>query len=87
MSDSLQPHELEPRSMEFSRQEHWRGLPTPSPGVLPNPGIKPGYPALQADSLLSESLGKPNVGLDKYREVLKQEKSVVGLPVDASQGT
>ena len=44
--------------MEFSRQEHWRGLPTPSPGVLPNPGIKPGYPALQADSLLSEPSGK-----------------------------
>ena len=46
-----------------------------------------GFPALQADSLRSESLGKPSVSLDKYREVLKQEKSVAGLPVDASQGT
>ena len=41
-------------SMEFSRQEYWSVLPFPSPGDLPNPGIKPGSPALQADSLLSE---------------------------------
>ena len=46
--------------MEFSRQEYWSGLPFPSPGNLPNPGIKPGSPALQADSLLSELPGKPN---------------------------
>ena len=40
-----------PLSMEFSRQEHWSGLPFPSPGDLPTPGIEPGSPALQADSL------------------------------------
>ena len=40
--------------MEFSRQEYWNGLPFPSPGALPNPGIKPGSPALQADSLPTE---------------------------------
>ena len=40
-------------SMEFSRQEYWNGLPCPSPGDLPNPGIKPRSPALQADSLPS----------------------------------
>ena len=40
--------------MEFSRQEYWSGLPFPSPGDLPNPGIEPGSPALQVDSLLSE---------------------------------
>ena len=40
-------------SMEFSRQEYWSGLPFPSPGDLPNPGIKLGFPALQADSLPS----------------------------------
>ena len=40
-----------PLSMEFSRQEYWCGLPFPPPGDLPNPGIKPGSPALQADSL------------------------------------
>ena len=48
-----------PLSMEFSRQEHWSGLPFPSPGDLPNPGIKPGSPASQADSLPSEPPGKP----------------------------
>jgi len=40
--------------MEFSRQEYCSGLPFPSPGDLPNPGIKPGSPALQAYSLPSE---------------------------------
>ena len=43
-----------PPSMEFSRQECWSGLPFPSPGDLPNPGIKPGSPALQAHALPSE---------------------------------
>ena len=45
--------------MESSRQEYWSGLPFPSPGDPPNPGIKPGSPALQADALLSEPPGKP----------------------------
>ena len=45
-------------SMGFSRQEYWSGLPFPSPGDLPNSGIKPGSPALQADSLPTEPLGK-----------------------------
>ena len=40
-----------PPSLGFSRQEYWSGLPCPSPGDLPNPGIEPGSPALQADSL------------------------------------
>ena len=44
-------------SMGFSRQEYWSGLPFPSPGNLPNPGIEPGSPALQADALLSEPPG------------------------------
>ena len=38
-------------SMEFSRQQYWSGLPCPPPGDLPNPGIEPGSPALQADSV------------------------------------
>ena len=42
--------------MEFSRQEYWSGLPFPSPGDLPDPGIKPRSPALQVDSLPSEPL-------------------------------
>ena len=44
--------------MEFSRQEYWRGLPFPSPGDLPDPGIKPRSPVLQADSLPTELAGK-----------------------------
>ena len=40
-----------PLSMGFSRQEYWSGLPFPSPGDLPNPGIEPGSPALQTDTL------------------------------------
>ena len=48
-----------PPSMGFSRQEYWSGLPFPSPGDLPDPGIEPGSPALQADALTSEPPGKP----------------------------
>ena len=44
-----------PLSMEFSRQEYGSGLPFPSPGDLPNPGIELRSPSLQADSLSSES--------------------------------
>ena len=40
-----------PPSMGFSRQEYWSGLPFPSPGGLPDPGIEPRSPALQADAL------------------------------------
>ena len=39
-----------PLSVEFSRQEYWSGLPYPSPGDLPDPGIEPRSPALQADT-------------------------------------
>ena len=46
-------------SMGFSRQEYWSGLPFPSPGDLPNPGIEPVSPTLQADALPSEPPGKP----------------------------
>ena len=49
-----------PPSMGFSRQEYWSQLPFPLLEELPNPGIKPGSPALQADSLPSEPPGKPN---------------------------
>ena len=50
----------------FSRPEYWSGQPFPSPGDLPDPGIEPRSPALQADSLLSEALGKPNFPLAIY---------------------
>ena len=48
-----------PPSMGFSRQECWSGFPFPSPGDLPDPGIEPGSPTLQADALPSETPGKP----------------------------
>ena len=49
-----------PLSMGFSRQEYWSGQPFPSPGDVPNPGIKPMSLALQTDSLLLEPPGKPD---------------------------
>ena len=49
-----------PPSIGFSRPECWNGLPFLSPGDLPDPGIKPGCPALQADALPSEPPGKPH---------------------------
>ena len=45
--------------MEFSRPEYWSGYPFPSPGDLPNPGIEPNSPSLQADSILAEPQKKP----------------------------
>ena len=48
-----------PPSIGFSRQEYWSGLPFPSPGDLPDPGIEPRSPALEADALTSEPSGKP----------------------------
>ena len=56
-----------PLSMGFPRQEYWNELPLPSPGDLPDPGIEPRSPALQADSLLTE--------------LLWQEASVASSPV------
>ena len=55
-----------PLSMEFSRQEYWSEQPFHSLGTLPDPGIKPGSCALQADSLPSESLGKPHYYFKLY---------------------
>ena len=61
MSDSLRPQGLyiahqAPPCMGFSRQEYWNGLPCPSAGDLPDLGIEPGSPALQADALPSEPI-------------------------------
>ena len=51
-----------PPTIGFSRQEHWSGVPFTSSGDLPDPGIKPGSPALQADALPSEPPGKLKPG-------------------------
>ena len=55
---------IDKSSMEFFRQEYCSGLPCPSPGDLPDPGIKPRSSTLQADSLPSESPRKPKEGLN-----------------------
>ena len=60
-----------PPSMGFSRQEYWSGLQFPSPGDLPDSGIKPRYPALQADALPSEPPGKP---MEAYTDALKTKQ-------------
>ena len=62
VSDSATPWTVAcqaPVFMGFLRQEYWSGLSYPSPRDLPDPGIEPASPALQADSLPSEPPGKP----------------------------
>ena len=50
--------------MGFSRQEYWSGLPFPSPGHLPHPGIEPRFPALAGEFFTAEPLGKPPTDLN-----------------------
>ena len=50
--------------MGIPRQEKWSGLPFPSPGILPDPGVKPMSPVLQAESLLLHHLGSPHEVID-----------------------
>ena len=61
MSDSVQLTPWTIQSMAYSRLEHWSGKPFPSPGDLPNPGLEPRSPALQADSLPAEPKGSPRI--------------------------
>ena len=61
-----------PLSTGFPRQEHWNGVPCPPPGDLPDPGIEPGSPALEADVLSSEpQIGKKWIYLDSERSTLQ----------------
>ena len=69
-----------PQSMGFSRQESWSGLPFPSPGDLPHPGIKPRSPTLQADSSPSEPPG--NDTSDRHWLVLKADVYLIGTQLD-----
>ena len=66
-----------PLSMGFSRQEYWSGLPFPSPGDLPNPGIEPRSPALQADAFSSEPPGKiiclPDTNTQNKKKILRKK--------------
>ena len=69
-----------PPSMEFSRQEYWSGLPFPSPRDLPDPGIEPRSPTLQADPLPSEPPGNPMTNLNsilKSRDVILPTKMCI----------
>ena len=70
VSDSVTPWTVAyqaPLSMGFSRQEYWSGLPFPSPGDLPDSGIEPRSPALQADALPSEPPGRLYLKLSKLQ--------------------
>ena len=69
VSNSLRPHGLI-QTMEFSRPEYWSGQPFPSPGDLPNPGIEPRSPSLQADSLPAEPQGMPSIIAISFKLVL-----------------
>ena len=66
----MEPTRLLP-PWDFSRQEYWSGLPFPSPGDLPDPGIEPRSPAFQADALTSKPPGKPP--MEYYSSVKKNE--------------
>ena len=61
-------------SMGFPRQERWSGLPFPSPGDFPDPGVKPRSPVLQANSLLSEAPGSPQWGLLRGLNVIMPDR-------------
>ena len=73
-------------SMGFSRQEYWSGLPFPSPGDLPDPGIEPRSPAWQADVLTSEPPGKPPLNMSgpyfitsaffSYKDQIREGKAI-----------
>ena len=64
-----------PLSMEFSRQEYWSRLPFPSPGDLPDPGIEPRSPALQANTLPPELPGMPSIWPSNFtsRQIYPEE--------------
>ena len=68
------------QSMEFSRQEYWSGLPFPFPGDLPNPGIEPGSPSLQADTLPYEPPGKHMWKLSNKCKILADNEHIAPGP-------
>ena len=67
------------QSVEFSRPEYWSGQPFPSPGDLPDPAIKPGFSALQADSLPAEPQGKP-YSVSKIFKFMESKSRMVVTP-------
>ena len=88
MSDSYDPMDCSlPRSSVhgISQARILKWVPFPSPWDLPNPGIKPGYPALQADSLLSEPPGKPFIFPLPACPIFPSFKVLVGKPFQLLQ--
>ena len=87
MSDSATPWTVAyqaPPSMGFSRQECWSGLPFPSLGDLPDPGIEPRSPTLQADALPSEPPWKPKVNVAAAAAKSLQSCPTLCDPIDGS---
>ena len=68
-----------PPFMGFSRQECWSGMPFPSPGYLPDPGIELGSPALQADALPSEPPGKHHLGSPQIVNYRHNVQKITGI--------
>ena len=64
--------------MEFSRQEYWSGLPFPSPGSLPDPGIEPTSPELAGEFFVTEQPGKPKIN-SKTPKMVRHFSSTVIL--------
>ena len=73
--------------MGFSRQKYWSGLPFPSPGDLPNPGVEPTSPTLQADALTSEPPGKPMAESEEELKSLLRKVKVESEKVGLKQKT
>ena len=69
------------QSMDFSRPEYWSGRPFPSPRDLPDPGIKPRSPTMQADSLPAEPQGKPH-----YNTSPKEQRLCISCSLLYAQG-
>ena len=75
-----------PPSRGFSRQEYWSGSPFPSPGDLPDPGIKPSSPTLEADALTSEPPGKPKtIYQDKDNDYIYTQNDSISMGEGVSQ--
>ena len=88
------PRTVAPLSMEFSREEYWSGLPFPSPGDLPDPGIEHRSPALRVNSLPSEPPGKPEAtcfnlvaNKNKQRQEATLEGNADARYLDSSDGS
>ena len=92
VSDSLRPMDCSPpgpSAHEILQEEHWSGLPFPSPGNPPNPGIEPRSPALQVDAFTSEPPRKLDILMAESEEELKnllmkvkEESEKVGLKLN-----